>query len=184
MIVQITDQAINQVACEGIVLHIFDEKRPARGGAGAVDWRLNGFLSRLLKEGHISGKNKEMLLLPSQGRLAAAKILVLGLGKPSRFKTGKLKTIWRQAGEALTNLHLSQLALAIPAQNSKLSYPEGGKLAQAIIGGLLEGIKTGGGKSGDFHLLLTNFDELRTKENKDSFRRQVSSFPGIQPIGF
>ena len=184
MIVQITDQAINQVECEGIVLHVFDEKRPARGGTGAVDWRLNGFLSRLLKESRISGKDKELVLLPSQGRLPAAKILVLGLGKPSQFKPGKLKTAWRQAGKSLANLRLHQLALAIPAQNSKLSYPKGGKLAQAIIGGLLEGIKAGGGKNSDFHLLLTNFDELKTKENKDGFRRQVSSFPGIQPIGF
>ncbi len=125
-----------------------------------------------------------MVLLPSQGHLPTAKILVLGLGKPSQFKTGKLKTAWRQAGKTLTNLRLHQLALAIPAQNSKLSYPKGGKLAQAIIGGLLEGIKAGGGKNGDFHLLLTNFDELKTKENKDGFRRQVSSFPGVQTIGF
>ena len=184
MIVNISNQPINQLECSGIILHIFEEKKPPRGAAGIVDWILNGFLSRMLKRKQIRGKKHEVILLPSQGRLFAGKILLFGLGKPKTFKINDLKQTWQNAGKALVNLELYHLAIAVPPHNDKLSYPKGKDLASAMIGGLLEGIKNAGGKSEKFHLILTNFDELRTKDNKNTFRKAVASLPGIQSIGF
>lgn len=184
MIVNISNQAINQIECAGLVLHIFDEKTPPRGAAGAVDWLMNGFLSRLLKKRRIRGKDKEIVLLPSQGRLTASKIIILGLGKPDKFNVKKLRQAWEQTGETVVGININTLAIAVPPQNSKCAYPRGDKLAAAMIGGLLEGISRKGGGSRDFHLVLTNFNDLKTKENKDTFRQKVNSYPGIQSIGF
>ncbi len=184
MIVNISSQPIDQLECKGIILHIFEEKKPPRGATGIIDWLLNGFLSRMLKREQITGKDQEVVLCPSHNRLTAEKILLFGLGNPKNFKVNNLKQTWRKAGETLVKLNLYHLAIAVPPHNHKYQYPKGKDLASAMIGGLLDGIKKGGGKSEDFHLILTNFDELKTKDNKNTFRKEVASLPGIQSIGF
>ncbi|MBI5788713.1 MAG: hypothetical protein HZA78_07660 [Candidatus Schekmanbacteria bacterium] len=184
MIVHITDQPINHVPCDGIILHLFAEKRPPRGTAGAVDWLLNGFLSRYLQEERIRGKENEIVLLPTRNRLDAQKILIFGLGRPNAFNVADFKAVWQKAGQTLLNLNLFQLVIAIPILSAKYPHPEGSTLASAMIGGLLEGIKKSGGDTKLFQVYLTDFSELKTKQIKNTFREQIAALPGIQAIGF
>jgi hypothetical protein len=55
------------------------EERPLQGLAGLVDWRLAGALTRALAGGLYAAAPGEALLLPSTGRLPAARVVVQGL---------------------------------------------------------------------------------------------------------
>jgi hypothetical protein len=54
-------------------------ERPLQGLAGWVDWRLCGALSDALRDRFYDGGEREALLLPSAGRVGAARIFFFGL---------------------------------------------------------------------------------------------------------
>ena len=54
-------------------------ERPLQGLAGWVDWRLCGALSRALRDWFYDGGEREALLLPSAGRVGAARVFFFGL---------------------------------------------------------------------------------------------------------
>jgi hypothetical protein len=68
-----------------LVLTFFADERPLRGAVGLVDWRLCGRISRLIKQGRISGRRGETLLLPPGRRLPFLRILLFGLGRSESF---------------------------------------------------------------------------------------------------
>src|SRR3954452_25120632 len=68
---------------DALCLFVGEDERPLRGVAGYVDWRLCGALSRVIKNGFFVGAAQDWLLLPSNGRIAPARIFVVGVGKRS-----------------------------------------------------------------------------------------------------
>jgi hypothetical protein len=54
-------------------------ERPLQGLAGWVDWRLCGTLSHALRDRFYGGGEREALLLPSAGRVGAARVFFFGL---------------------------------------------------------------------------------------------------------
>ena len=70
---------------QALLLTLFSDERPLRGAAGLADWRLCGRLSRLLKQGRLTGRRGETLMLPPGRRLPFPRVLVFGLGDSARF---------------------------------------------------------------------------------------------------
>jgi len=66
---------------DGAVAVVFADERPLRGVASRADWRLSGFLSRLLMGSKFSGERGEWLLVHTQGRLPYTHLFLVGLGK-------------------------------------------------------------------------------------------------------
>lgn len=58
---------------------LIGEERPLQGLAGLVDWRLAGALTRALSGGLYAAAPGEALLLPTAGRLRAARVVAQGL---------------------------------------------------------------------------------------------------------
>jgi leucyl aminopeptidase len=73
------------------VAGFFLDERPLRGAAGRADWRLCGAVSDLVGSGRLRGKVGEATLVPSMGRLAADRVLLLGLGRRSSFRAGRAR---------------------------------------------------------------------------------------------
>lgn len=73
-----------------IISHFEGEKRPEADTA-AVDNKLDGAISNLIKQGDIKGKLNEITLLHSLGKLPAGRIVVLGLGKKKELTTNKVR---------------------------------------------------------------------------------------------
>jgi leucyl aminopeptidase len=69
------------------------------GGTGAVDRALDGAISQLIEDGEISGKEGELTLLHTLGRLPSPRVLVAGLGKAEEFDLTKVRDLTR-LGEA------------------------------------------------------------------------------------
>lgn len=64
---------------------VYSDSRPLKGISALVDWRLNGRLSKVLKANRFVGAFGECLLMPSEGRIRAPEILVMGLGSRDLF---------------------------------------------------------------------------------------------------
>ena len=78
--VLLTLDALDPLPVDTVCLFVSEDERPLGGAAGFVDWRLCGQLSRLLVDGFFKGTRGESLLLPSNGRIGAPRLVVLGLG--------------------------------------------------------------------------------------------------------
>jgi len=88
-------------------------ERPLQGLAGLVDWRLCGALTRALRGGLYAGAPAEALLLPTSGRLPAARVVALGLPAPLRL--ADLAAAARHACDVLRRAGSASFAVALPA---------------------------------------------------------------------
>jgi hypothetical protein len=87
-------------------------ERPLQGLAGLVDWRLCGALTRALRGGLYGGSPGEALLLPTGGRLPAARVVALGL--PAPVQAAAFAEAARSACEVLRRAGSGSFAVALP----------------------------------------------------------------------
>lgn len=76
----LSSELVDQVQNDLALALAFEDERPLQGVAGMVDWRLNGKLSKLIKNHRFEGKHGDALLMPAGGRIPAKELLLLGLG--------------------------------------------------------------------------------------------------------
>jgi hypothetical protein len=115
MALKISTETLDELDCEGLVLVFFSDERPPRGLCGFADWRLNGIISRYLKEGRITGAFLEKILIPSQERVPCERILLLGLGKSAELTYDQLYTAGYTISETVTGMGWREIALNIPS---------------------------------------------------------------------
>jgi hypothetical protein len=119
------------------VAGFFLDERPLRGAAGRADWRLCGLVTELLENGRLRGRLGEATLVPSMGRLAADRVLLLGLGRRSSFRTGRARDTSHAAVSRGLDLGARVVVLAPP-----LGVPESlGRQASGIVRGAIEGAR-------------------------------------------
>lgn len=93
---------------------VTEEERPFSGGLGFLDWRLCGAVSRVVKSGFFSGVPGEKLLLPTDGRVPAGRVFVVGLGRSNAVTAVGLEHALAQAAEMLKKAGVESVALALP----------------------------------------------------------------------
>ena len=77
---KITSDSLDEIDNDLALVLTYQDVRPLRGQAGLLDWRLNGYLSQLILNHRFQGDLGEALLMPSQGRVGAKELLILGMG--------------------------------------------------------------------------------------------------------
>ena len=77
---------IEREPAEVLVLSHFEDEARLSGEAAAVDRALHGALRNLLKNGEFQGKSNQTVLLHTQGKLPAKRVLLVGLGKRERLR--------------------------------------------------------------------------------------------------
>ena len=112
--VEIDPGPLERTRADVAVFHFFDCDRPLRSGAGRVDWRLCGQLSRLLVAGKLSGASGEAVLLQSGGGLAAPLAIGLGLGARNAFDAEACEALGAEAARRALYLGARTLALPLP----------------------------------------------------------------------
>ncbi len=92
---------------DGAVAVVFQDERPLIGLAARADWRLNGFLSRLLVDNRFTGERGEWLLVHTQARLPFTHLFLVGLGrKGDRTTANSRRALEGVAGKvALAGIH-------------------------------------------------------------------------------
>jgi hypothetical protein len=122
--------------CDLLVAGFFQDERPLRGASGLVDWRLNGMLSRFLKEGRMTGEWQETTLIPSHGRVTPPLILLLGLGKVRDYSYLRLRELFPYLFETLKNLKTAKICFSFPYDGGY--NVDCGKSVEVLIEGLAD----------------------------------------------
>lgn len=119
-----------------LCLFVAEDERPLSGAAGLSDWRLCGQLSRLLVDGFFTGAADDSVLLPSNGRIGPARIVVFGLGRRERLSDGPaLGARLAAAAAVLDRAGAVSVALEVPGVG-RLAEAE---RARALKAGFLPG---------------------------------------------
>jgi hypothetical protein len=117
-----------------LVVPVPEDERPLRGDAGWVDWRLCGGLSEQLRTGYASGKLGEAVLLPGGPPLAAARVLMVGIGPAAEITGRPLLQAMRTVTQRLLTLRSSSAVLACPGS---IDFEvDGVSLLRGIVHGL------------------------------------------------
>ena len=89
-------------------------ERPLQGFAGYADWRLCGAISRAIRSAFFAGATDEALLIPSGGRVHAARIFCFGLPGAPPLRPDAFLRASRQACEAMARAGSEAFATALP----------------------------------------------------------------------
>jgi hypothetical protein len=90
------------------------EERPLLAAAGYVDWRLNGWLSRLIVRNQFKGGKKECLLTPSMGRIPPTRIFMFGLGPAQQFQHKMAAELGEAIAEGVAHTETLALTVGLP----------------------------------------------------------------------
>ena len=96
-----------------LALGIFADEKPPRGICGLIDWRLNGMISREIKQGMISGEFKEKIAIPFPQRIGAEMLLLFGLGNSYDINYDKIYNAAYLIAEAVEGMSLHNFAFEL-----------------------------------------------------------------------
>ena len=99
---------------DSLCLWLRKDERPVRGLTSFVDWRLCGYLSRLLQDAYFNGEAGEVLLLAFQEGLPCRRVFVLGLGEKREWTAEALEKQAEKTQKRLRLAGVSSLAMATP----------------------------------------------------------------------
>jgi leucyl aminopeptidase len=125
-------ESLARVGAEIAVAGFFRDQRPLRGGAGLADWRLCGWLSRLLLASRAIGESGEAVLATTHGRLRAPRLLLVGLGARARFGAEAHRAAVEASLQRLLDLGAGSAALDLPS-------PTGDSSEDVLAAGIVEG---------------------------------------------
>ena len=128
------------IEADAILLNHFEDMKSPDGETAAVDRALGGAVSQLIKQGEIKGKLNEITMLHSFGKLPAARVVVVGLGKQSDLSVNKVRGAVAETCRWLRSREISTIATVPQGANINKIGP--GDAAQAIAEGALLGTYT------------------------------------------
>jgi leucyl aminopeptidase len=128
------------IEADAILVNHFEGMKSPDGETAAVDRALGGAVSQLIKQGEIKGKPNEITMLHSFGKLPAARVVVVGLGKQSELSVNKVRGAVAEACRWLRSREISTI-VTVP-QGANINNIAPGDTAQAIAEGALLGTYT------------------------------------------
>jgi hypothetical protein len=93
-----------------LALGVFADERPPRGICGFIDWRLNGMISREIRQGRISGDFEEKIVIPFPRRIGTELLLLFGLGNISDINYDKIYNAAYLITKAVDGMALNSFA--------------------------------------------------------------------------
>jgi len=137
-----------ELPCRALVVGCFEDE-PAAPYLAALDQALGGYLTTLCREGGFTGKPNKTALIPTLGRMAAERLLLVGLGKRKDLARDRLR---QAAGTAVQALRGTGVKSAV----SVLHLAGGG--GEEWLGATMEGHLLGG----------YSFDRYKTGAEKNA----------------
>lgn len=113
MKLNLTSQPIDKIPTEIVVLTHYQDDVPFKSELGLLDWRINGRLSRFIQDKHYVGKAKELLLMPSEKRLNAPEVMILGLGLKEGFQQDHIGQVIDFMLQTLDNKKHTQICCSL-----------------------------------------------------------------------
>jgi leucyl aminopeptidase len=129
---------IAQFKADAIVVNLFEGITSPGGGTGAVDQVLDGAISHLIADGDCRGKDGELTLLHTLGKLPAPRVLVAGLGKADKFSLDKVRNLSAAVARSLRRSRCATIATI--THGAGIAGLEPAACAQAVAEGTLLGL--------------------------------------------
>jgi hypothetical protein len=123
-----------------LALGIFSDEKPPRGIGGFIDWRLNGMISREIKQGRIGGAFEEKTVIPFPRRIGSEIILLFGLGNTYEINYDKIYNAAYIVAQAVEGMAMNSFAFDLYGEGrSNLVIPD---IVEAIITGIFDSLST------------------------------------------
>jgi len=101
---------IAEIKAGAIVVGLLEGTERLSGDIAGIDSALGGAILRLIKQGEIKGKLNEVTLVHSLGRLPAARVAVVGLGKQSELSLDRVRGAVAEACRLLRHKGCASIA--------------------------------------------------------------------------
>lgn len=161
--IEVVAQPFERIAADVAIAGFFSDERPLRGSAGRADWRLCGVLSELIESKRLKGNQNEALLVPTLDRLYAPRVMLLGLGRRSRFDLKSARRATHDAVARALDLRAERVAFP-PLGIASDDFP---RHAAVVMEGALEALGEAGRESARLCLRL-GFDPAHTRMASDA----------------
>lgn len=122
--IRFSERALEDLWCEAVVGFVFQRTYLTKGVLSGLDGKLGGLLGRLERSGFWTARQGEDLLVASEGRIKAAKVLLSGLGPEAECGADGLYDQVKRVGTVLDRMHLRDFAVHIPMrEGGEDAYP-------------------------------------------------------------
>ena len=122
---RLTHRFLDQLWCQAVVAFLFNDKSLLTGYLSRLDEKLTGTLTQLIEKNFVSGKRDELILVASQQRIKADKLLFVGLGSPKSYSFEILSAAIRRISSTLEKLELYEFGIVVPwVKGIKIDYTE------------------------------------------------------------
>ena len=131
---------IAKTASDAIIVNLFEGAKTPSGATAAVDKALGGIISKMIKSGEIKGKQGEMTLIRTMGKIKPAKVLVAGLGKKDDLNPNVIRSVVAEACRYLRRTQVKEIDTIVHGAGEKGFAADAS--AQAITEGAMLGLYT------------------------------------------
>jgi leucyl aminopeptidase len=142
MDIRLTDSTLKDVACDALVIGVAIPNGEQQGNnivlsqtASRVDSLLGGLIQEIYADGEFKGSLGELITIYSMGKMAAKRVVIVGLGKESKLSPKGMRRACATAARHLQNSGAHEIALAIDWEDTE-------QLVQAEVEGALLGLYT------------------------------------------
>ncbi len=129
---------IARVEAGAIIVNLFEGTEHLDGDIANIDNALDGAISRLISQGEIKGKRNEVTIIHSLGKLPAARVVVVGLGKKPELSLERVRGSVAETCRQLQKKGVDTVATV--AQGVGIATITLEQAAQAITEGALLGV--------------------------------------------
>ncbi|HSA05856.1 MAG TPA: leucyl aminopeptidase [Candidatus Gastranaerophilales bacterium] len=157
--------SLTEIACDVLVVNLFEDVKTPGGATGTIDKELDGLISSyVIKKEGFKGKLNEMYVLPTYGQLPADKVLIVGLGKLKDFNLNKIREISSKIIKKAKALKSESICSILHGAGS--AGLDAFSCAQMIAEGSI---------IGNF-----SFDKYKTKKEDNNDKKEIKTFEVVE----
>lgn len=151
-----------------LVVGFFSDEKPPRGVCGLMDWRLNGMISREIKQGHISGEFKERVAVPHPDRVGSDLLFLFGVGPLADITYDRIYSSAHEIAGAIDAMKLRSFAFDLPGEGRSALSTAG--ILEAMITGFFDFLSEDVSKLSQMDICLVTSSE-RLKDIAEGIRQ-------------
>jgi leucyl aminopeptidase len=104
---------LSDVPADWLIVGVWENEGLA-GPVAELDGRLQGLLGKLRERGDVTGKARELTVVPQPGGIAAARLLAVGLGRRDKADFAGVHAAAAAAAKSITGKAYARVACALP----------------------------------------------------------------------
>ncbi|MBI2328275.1 MAG: leucyl aminopeptidase, partial [Chloroflexi bacterium] len=138
MEIKVVAADIAKIETGAIIVNLFEGMERPEGDTATVDKALDGAISQLISQGEIKGKLNQITVIHSLGKLPAARVVVVGLGKREELSADKVRGVMAETCRLLRQKDVKSVATI--AQGAGVNGITVAAAAQAMTEGAVLGV--------------------------------------------